>query len=105
MDLVGLYSALQLGMEGELRVRVWPGTWPPRAVLPTPTHHGGLRTHDPESNEPTILAATNDDRRNSFYIIRLCGKLKFILINRCRIVGHNEGIRNIGTLPTPAQQL
>ena len=64
MDLVGLYLALQLGMEGELRVRVWPGTWPPRAVLPTRTHHGETRTHDPESNEPTILTATNDDRRH-----------------------------------------
>ena len=45
-----------------LEVRVCLGTWPPRAVTPTPTHHGGTRTHDPESNEPTILAATNDDR-------------------------------------------
>ena len=61
MDLVDLYSALQPRRIVQLGVRIWPGTWPPRAVSPTPTHHGGTRTHDPESNEPTILAATNDD--------------------------------------------
>ena len=61
MDLVGLYSALQPRRIVQLGVRIWPGTWPPRAVSPTPTYHGGTRTHDPESNESTILAATNDD--------------------------------------------
>ena len=62
MDLMGLYSALQLGMEGELRVRVWSGTWPPRAVSPTRTC--GARspwtgTGIPSSSaptQPTIMA-------------------------------------------------
>ena len=31
------------------------------------THHRGTRTHDPESNEPTILATTNDDRRHEHH--------------------------------------
>ena len=87
MDLVGLYSALQLGMEGELRVTIWPGTWPPRAVyrlalvelgvrgrergsLARALQHnlsGGTQTHDPESNESTILAARIDDRRHEHH--------------------------------------
>ena len=61
MDLVGLYSALQPRRIVQLGVRIWPGTWPPCAVSPTPTQLSGTRTHDPESNEPPILAATNDE--------------------------------------------
>ena len=61
MDLVGLYSALQPMRIVQLGVRIWPGTWPPCAVSSTPTQRSGTRTHDPESNEPPILAATNDE--------------------------------------------
>ena len=38
MDPVGLHS-----------VEPGRGTFPPRAVTPTPNHHGGTRTHDPKS--------------------------------------------------------
>ena len=38
LDPVGLYS-VELGQ----------GTFPHRAVTPTPNHHGGTRTHDPKS--------------------------------------------------------
>ena len=49
MDPVGVYS-------------VEPGryTFPPRAVTPTPNHHGETQTHDPKSTAhvPGCLAAT-----------------------------------------------
>ena len=63
MDLVGLYSALQLGMEGELRVRVWPGTWPPREVLPTRGVELGIRGR--ERGSPARALQHNPPRWDS----------------------------------------
>ena len=48
MDPVGLYS-VELGR----------GTFPPHAVTPTPNHHGGTRTHDPQTRP------SHHDRRRS----------------------------------------
>ena len=87
MEPAGLYWTLQLRRIGKLGVRVWSGTWPPRAVLPT--HTCGARSPwtgipsssaptqpttvglEPMNQNPTSAArilrttrpATNDDRR------------------------------------------
>ena len=52
LDPVGLYS-----------VEPGRGTFPPRAVTPTPNHHGGTRTHNPKStaHERDQVTTTADE--------------------------------------------
>jgi len=89
MEPAGLYWARQPRRIGKLGVRVWSGTWPPRAVLPTrtcgarsPWKGTGIPSSsaptqpttvglEPTNQNPTSAArilrtpqpATNDDRR------------------------------------------
>ena len=60
----GLYLALQLGREGELRARVCTSTCPPRAVWSS-LSGGGTRTHRLNAAPSTRDEGQNDGRQSA----------------------------------------